>query len=391
MFYNRDEMKIKEIENKLIYEIEVLKARQGFLLAGFPRFNKLFGRDSLIVSWQLLDFDNSICKKTLEILSKLQGKKIDFQKEEEPGKIIHEHSFKEKIHKTFGPFPYYGSVDSTPLYLILFYFYFEKTKDKKFIKKFWKNIKLAINWIEKYGDKDKNLFIEYERKNPNGLYNQAWKDSDFIKPKTPIEIVEVQGYQYFALKKIAYLSKIIFKDKKFSQKLKERAKKLKRKFNKEFWMEDKKFFALALDGDKKQIKYITSNAGHLLFTEIIDKNKVDLVVKRLFAKDMWTKYGIRTHSELEENFDPLSYHAGSVWPHDNWIIAQGLKKLGYQKEYNLIKNALISAYKYLGFLPEYYAVVNGKIEIKNLEKKPDYPQAWSSGALLNFLTESNFR
>ena len=189
-----------------------------------------------------------------------------------------------------------------------------------------------------------------------------------------------------ALKGAAYLAEVLNKDKNFIKRLKERARNLKEKFNQEFWMEDRKFFALALDGDKKQVKKITSNPGHLLFTGIIEEDKIDFVIKRLFEDDMWTTYGIRTHSSLEEDFDPLSYHLGSVWPHDNWIIAQGLKKLGYQKEYDKIKEAIIRAYEKIGYLPEYYAVLDDKIIFKGLkEKEPDYPQAWATGALINFL------
>ena len=373
--------------DQFIPELEKLKHPRGFLLAGLPRFNKLFGRDSLIVSWQLLDYDPNIAKNTLEVLSEFQGNRTDDLSEEEPGKILHEHIIGTNKHPIRNwPFPYYGSIDSTLLYLVLFYFYFEKTKDKDFINKHWSNILRAIDWIFDYGDKDKNLFIEYQRKNPEGLFNQGWKDSDFIKPKQPVEIVEVQGYQYFALIKIAELNEFLNKDSNFSQKLKQRANNLKEKFNQDFWMEEKKYFALGLDGDKKQIQYITSNPGHLLFTEIVHQDKVDFVVKRLFAQDMWTAYGIRTHSSLEENFDPLSYHCGSIWPHDNWIIAKGLKKLGYLKEYELIKEAILKVYKEVGYVPEYYTAIDQKLIVKGFkEKEPDYPQAWATGALINFL------
>ena len=377
----------EEIKVQLINELNQLKTPYGFLLAGLPHFNKLFGRDSLIVSWQLLGHDPNIAKSTLEVLSKFQGQKIDDFSEEEPGKILHEHIIGAIKHPTRNwPFPYHGSIDATLLYLILFYFYFEKTKDKEFIEKHWSHIEKAIDWIFNYGDKDNDLFLEYQRRNPEGLYNQGWKDSEFIKEKPPIAIVEVQGYQYFALIKIAELVEIF--NKNFVYKLKERALQLKKKINKTFWMEDKKYFALGLDGDKKQIKYITSNPGHLLFTEIVDKDKIDFILQKLFSPELWTPYGIRTHSIYEENFNPLSYHLGSVWPHDNWIIAQGLKKLGYLEEYNKIKTALLKAFETIGYLPEYYGVIDNKIQLENLEKIPDYPQAWSSGALLNFILEN---
>lgn len=377
------------IPEKLIKEIDQLRHPRGFLLAGLPIFDKLFGRDSIIVSWQLLDYDSQIAKNTLEALSEFQGSKIDDLAEEEPGKILHEHIINLKRQPRLNwPFPYYGSVDATPLYLILFYLYFEKTKNKEFIEKHWVNIEKAVDWLFEFGDKDKDLFLEYQRKNPKGLFHQCWKDSSWLKIEPPVELVEVQGYQYFALIKIAELAEILNKNYYFIEKLKQRAKDLKEKFNRVFWSEDKKFFALALDGAHQLIFKTTSNQGHLLFCEIIDQEKIPYIVKRLFRDDLWTPYGIRTYSSLEPEFDPLSYHLGSIWPHDNWIIAQGLKKLGYFDEYIKIKKAIINAYNEIGYLPEYYTVIENKLIVKGFkEKEPDYPQAWSTGALINFLLD----
>lgn len=393
----------KEIaKRKVLKEIKKLKDRRGFLKAGTPDFNRLFGRDSLISAWQLLDFNPNIAKSTLEILSQYQGKVLNNEKEEEPGKILHETDLKEKWHpKNYFPFPYYGSVDSTPLFLILFSFYYKKTKDIKFINNHWESILNALHWIEEYGDKDKDYFIEYKRNNPKGLFHQGWKDgfNDHLRIEAPVAIVEAQGYQYLALKEISDLAEIK-KDFDLVKKLRERAEILKKEFNKKFWMESmdlssslsglkpsyEKYFALALDGKKKQRKAITSNPGHLLFTGIVEDNKVNFIVKRLFQEDLWTPFGIRTHSTKEPDFDPKSYHLGSVWPHDNWIIAQGLKYLGLKKEYQKVKKTIISAFNQLGFLPEFYGVVSNKI-ILTMEQKPTYPQAWSSGAIFNFLSE----
>lgn len=373
---------LKKIKKQLLNEIKILKDRKGFLKAGLPRFDRLFGRDSLISAWQLLDKNPGICQATLEILSQYQGKVFNEEKEEEPGKILHETDLGKNRHPSgYFPFPYYGSIDSTPLFLILFSFYFRKTRDKKFLRAHWKNILMALNWMTEYGDKDKDYFLEYQRKNPKGTFHQGWKDGfeDHLKIEPPVAIVEVQGYQYLALKKIADLAELR-KDLDLTKKLRERAKILRDQFNKKFWMPDFRYFALALDGKKEQKKAITSNPGHSLFTGIIEEDKVDPVVKRLFEKDLFTPFGIRTHSALESDFDPRSYHLGSIWPHDNWIIAQGLKKFGYQKEYQKIKNALLKAYWKLGKIPELYGVVNNKIvEIP----RACYPQAWASGALLN--------
>ena len=377
---------ISQIKKQLLGEIESLKDERGLINAGFPHYGHFFGRDSIIVSWQLLNVKPDICRKNLEILAKLQGKKNNRYLEKEPGKIVHETDFKFKFHPKIKGFffPYYGSVDSTPLYLILFYLYFKKTRDKKFLRKYSKNILLAINWMKKYGDSDRDLFLEYQKRSLRGLFHQGWKDGfkNHLKISPPVAIVEAQGYQYLALKRGAKLAKILRKSN-ISRELLKRANNLKKVFNKKFWMPGKEYFALALDGKKNQKKTITSNPGHLLFTGIVEKSKSKFIIKKLFGPDFWTPFGIRSHSQKELDFNPLSYHKGSVWPHDNWIIAQGLKKLGYKKEYQKIKNAILKAYLEFGYLPELYGVVNNKI-VKI--SRACHPQAWASGALLNFLS-----
>lgn len=382
-------MNKKTNKNQLLEEIQSLKDKRGFLQAGRPKFTHLFGRDSLISAWQLLDKNPGICQTTLKILSQYQGKIFNDEREEEPGKIIHETDLERSHHslENFYPFPYYGSIDSTPLFLILFAFYYKKTKNLKFLNSHWENILKALNWIEECGDKDKDLFLEYQRKNEKGLFHQGWKDGfeDHLKIEPPVALVEVQGYQYLALKEIANLAGMK-KDWDLAKRLQERAEKLKEEFNKKFWMPEKNFYCLALNGKKEQKKSIVSNPGHLLFTGIIDKEKIDFVVKRLFEEDLWTPFGIRTHSTLEPDFDPKSYHLGSIWPHDNWLIAQGLKKLGKKSEYQKIKNAISLAADIIGYLPEFYGVIDGKITLE-MEKPPCYPQAWASGALFNFLSE----
>jgi len=366
--------------NELSKEIESLKDSRGFIKAGLPRFNRLFGRDSLITAWQLLDIEPEICRRTLEVLAESQGKVVDEKSEEEPGKIIHE-------EKGSYPFNYYGSVDSTPLFLILLSFYIRKTNDNEFLKKLWRNVLTAIDWMEKYGDLDDDGFLEYKRKNPKGLFHQGWKDGfkDHLKILPPATLVEVQGYQYLALKEVSNLSKLLG-EKEISERLFLKSTKLRADFNSKFWMPDKKYFALALDSEKKQRKAITSNPGHLLFTGIIDKEKTSLVATRLFKEDLWTSYGIRTHSTEEPDFNSRSYHLGSVWPHDNWITAQGMKEMGCDKGYQKIKRALLRAYKEIGFIPEFYGVEKDKIVLE-MQKEICHPQAWASGALLNFLSD----
>lgn len=381
---------MQKIKEKLEEDIRILKdPHYGYIRAGLPRFGALFGRDSCIVSWQLIDYDKNIAKKTIEILAKLQGKEINNLKEEEPGKILHEWHPDPKEYKPLSwPLPYYGSVDSTPLFIFLCSLYYEKIGDTEWLEKYWPNIRLALDWCEKYGDLDGDLLLEYERKNPAGLVHQGWKDSrqDHLNFASPIELVEVQGYYYLALKEASNLASML-KDVNYSKRLNQKAEELKNYFLKEFWMEDLNFFAFALSQSKIADKRITSNPGHLLFTGILDneEEKREAVVKRLFQKDIWTSYGIRTHSEKNPDFDAMSYHLGSIWPHDNWIIAQGLKRYNYNEEYKKIKQALIQAYKALDKIPELYAVVNGKIKEISIACSP---QVWASGALLNFLIES---
>lgn len=370
---------IKTIKKELWGKINLLHSKKGFINAGIPAYNRLFGRDAMIIAWQLLDIEPGIARATLKILSQFQGKKFDASREEEPGKILHETDLElshRKIYKWM-QFPYFGSIDSTPLFLILFSFYFKKTKDKKFLKEHLPNLEAAANWLERNLNQDEFGFLCYERRSQKGLFHQGWKDSfgDHLKIKPPVAIVEAQGYAYLALNFITQLFKKI--------KYRELATKLKNNFYKFFWMPKEKYFALGLDGKNQQRKAITSNPGHLFFTGILNKKIANLVAKRLFMSDLWTPYGIRTHSINEPDFDPLGYHLGSVWPHDNWIIAQGLKGLGYKKEYNNIKEALLRAYRELGSIPELYGVAeNGRL-IKI--KRACNVQAWSLGALLELI------
>lgn len=386
---------------RLTSDISKLKAPEGYLYAGLPRFLRLFGRDSCISALQLLEMEPEIARHTLLILAKYQGKKIDKKRGEEPGKIIHEHyaggwvsrledflknrSKKETFFKFLSwKFPYYGSIDATAWFLILLSAYFDATKDRRLVEDLWPQVKKAITWTEKYGNTDKDPFIETKRKNPAGLFHQSWKDRLEIHINPPIAMVEVQGYYYKAFLGVANLSRKVMHDKKFAKKLEHKAEKLKKEFNKKFWMKEEKYFALALSGRKKQIKFITSNPGHLLFTGILDEDKEVKVIERLFQDDMLTPYGIRTESENSPNFNPESYHHGSIWPHDNWIIYMGLLESGYTKQAKIIKNATISAYTVLDSIPELYTVKNNEIHPQH---ESCYLQAWSTGALVNMLMD----
>ena len=383
-------MNIDEIKRRLLLEVDKLKTPDGYLNAGYPRYNTLFGRDSLISAWQTLKINSSITRATLKILAKYQGKIIDPMSEEEPGKILHEHRFTLEEQKKLlnWKFPYYGSVDSTPLFIFLAAQYLRETGDKSFVKGIMKNILDAYLWIRNYGDLDRDGYVEYKRKNPYGLFHQGWKDGteDHLGIKPPVAIVEVQGYVYAAYQSLEFLIKEI--GGKISRNISPIKKTLKSKFNRDFWMKKENFFALALDGDKKQKKTITSNPGYLLFTGIVLEDKVELLVSRLFKKDLWTPYGIRTHSSLEPDFDPYSPHLGCIWPHDNWIIYKGLQKLGFTSYAGRIKEALLRAYKKLGKIPEFYTVSRGEVvDMSTIEKEPraNPLQAWASAGLLEMI------
>lgn len=393
-------MESKEsILKKLKRDLEALTSPEGYLYAGVPtKFMGLFGRDALISGWQLLDYDSSFAKQALIHLAEIQGRKVNRATGEEPGKIAHEFysenvpdvwflNEKKGIQWLEKEKPVYFSIDSTPLFLVIAGKYYRRTKDNALIRQLIPAIEAAISWINEYGII--NNFLRYRQTNPEeGLMSQSWKDGigkTLEKQEPPIAVVEVQGYVVEAceeLKKMPLLEGLKGLDNLIII-----ADKIRDEFDKKFWMEDKSYYCLGLDGDNNQIKAVTSNPGQLLFTGILKKDRIAKIVSRLFQKDMWTPYGIRTHSALEPDFDPLSYQRGSVWPHDNWIIAQGLIKQGYKKEAGQIKEALFRAYEKLGFLPEFYAVtLDNEMTIEGLETPPVNIQAWSVGTMINFLT-----
>lgn len=385
-------MKIAKIKRRLLQDINRLKTTEGYLNAGYPRYNTLFGRDALFSAWQMLKIDPSIAKATLQILAEYQGKAINPRAEEEPGKILHEYRFdpEDQAELPEWDFPYYGSVDSTPLFMILADKYFQQTGDRAFLLKNWSNNVAAFNWITNYGDADDDGYVEYDRKNPYGLFHQGWRDGveDHLKIKPPVAIVEAQGYVYAAYQSIVNLARNLGKNN-ISKEALSRAEILKKKFNRDFWVERENFFALALDGEKRKRNAIASNPGHLLFTQIVAKDKIKPLISRLFKPDLWTPYGIRNHSSKDTGFDPYSYHCGSIWPHDNWIIYKGLWNLGFCLHADKIKKALLRAFRELGKIPELYAVVNHRIVDLSVSRMKDALanplQAWSSAGLLEMI------
>ena len=337
-------------------------------------FGVSFGRDASISSLlALYTFEQDphgaylyFTKSSLRTMARYQGKFFDPKIDEEPGRIHHELRFwanqepanQQKLRELAADnwpvdeegLRVYCSVDSTPLFVIAACEYIQKANDWQFAEEIEENIRNAVDWMIHYGDKDGDLFIEFLAQNPNTIQNQGWMDSsDSIKnpdgtnPEGPYALVEVQGYQYMALMLAADFFE---KESEYSEILRQRARDLKMKFNKDFWMEEERFFASGLDGQKNRIKDIRSNVGHLLMTGIIDEEKVPLVVDRLMQPDMFTEGGIRTLSANSPNFSdkaPEGYHNGSIWPHDNAIICLGLRKLGYINEAERIKTAVLGA------------------------------------------------
>jgi glycogen debranching enzyme len=384
-------MKIEEIERGLLRDIERLRTPQGYLNAGHPRYHTLFGRDALISGWQLLDSDPSVARAGLAVLAELQGRTYDAKREEEPGKILHEHRTepKEQDELPEWAFPYYGSVDSTPLFLILAERYLCQSGDRPFLEGLWPALEAAYRWMTRTQDTGGGL-LRYERRNPHGLMHQGWKDGfeDHLKIRPPVAIVEAQAYAYTAYCGFRRLARALSKGG-FDEDAADRGRQLERRVNEEFWMPREGSYVLGLDGKGHARQVVTTNAGHLLFTGIVPPNRRERLASRLFRDDVWTRYGLRTHSTEDEHFDPFGYHTGSVWPHDNWLVAMGLRKSGFPRRAAKIRDALLRAYRTLGKIPELYAVVDGKIV--DLSEKPvcrakaNPLQAWASAGLLELI------
>ncbi len=361
-----------------------------YIAAGTPWFNCLFGRDSIIVALQTLAFNPNIARDTLRLLARHQGKTIEPWRDEEPGKILHELRTGEVATLGEIPSPYYGTIDATPLFLILACEYFAWTGDLATLQEIKDNLLQALQWIAEYGDSDKCGYVEYCKRSHKGLINQGWKDSrdgivnrDGTLPKPPIALVEVQGYVYAAKRGMAWLLPFLG-EYELAKKSRQEAEVLKKKFNKDFWLEDESFYALALGNNKEPVRSITSNPGHCLWTGIIVRSRAAKVVERLFANDMFSGWGIRTLSNQSARYNPLGYHLGTVWPHDNAIIAMGLKLYGFESELNELATALYDCCRCFDYyrLPELFCGTPRSSH--NLPVRYPVacrPQAWAAGTL----------
>lgn len=355
--------------------------------AGVPWYNTAFGRDGIITAMETLWLAPEISRDVLRFLAQMQAKELDPAKDAEPGKILHETRAGEMANTGEIPFgKYYGTIDATPLFIMLAGMYYERTGDKETIQHIWPNIKMALHWIDNYGDLDGDGFVEYKNKAENGLTNQGWKDSfdsvmyeDGRLCEPPIALCEVQGYVYGA-KKYASVLAAVFDGEEESQKLWKEAEDIKKKFNEQFWDAELGCYVLALDGNKKPCRVVASNAGQCLFTGIAEEDKVRMLVDTLMHRHMFSGWGIRTLSAVEKRYNPMSYHNGSVWPHDTALIAYGFSLYGFQKEALEILNGLFSASLFIDLqrLPELYCGFHRRPnEGPTAYPVACSPQAWS--------------
>lgn len=370
---------------------------QLVMTAGLPWYFSFFGRDSLIASIQALSLDVNIAKDTLRALAQYQGKVFNDWRDEEPGKILHE---LRRGDMTLGgemPHgPYYGSVDSTLLFVWCYALTLEWTGDRAFFKEMWPAVEQGLEWAARYGDMDGDGFIEFDRRSERGILHQGWKDSDESMggalgphPVGPIALVEVQGYYYAALTSVARVLRR-FGDatqQALAESLDAQAARLKTAFNQKFWWPEENFFAQALDGRKEQVRNVTSNPGHCLWSGIVNTDKAGAVAARLMQPDLLGGWGIRTMSSQDHTYNPMSYHNGSVWPHDNSIIAAGLRRYGFDRETLMLVEQLLAAATTFpdSRLPELYCGFP-RVEDGIEEAAPAAypvscsPQAWAAGS-----------
>ncbi|MEW1955923.1 glycogen debranching N-terminal domain-containing protein [Terrabacter sp. NPDC080008] len=364
--------------------------------AGLPWFMTMFGRDSILTSLQALPFTPELAQTTLRVLGDWQGSRVDDFRDEDPGRILHEMrygeltAFQERPHS-----PYYGAADSTPLWLVLLDEYERWTGDDDLVREFEPEARAAIEWIDTYADLRGNGYVSYERRNQQtGLENQCWKDSwdsisyrDGRLPGFPRATCELQGYAYDAKMRTARLARQFWDDTAYADGLERQAADLKARFDRDFWVEDGEYYALALDSDGTRVDALSSNIGHLLWSGIVDDAKAPTIAAHLLGDHLFSGWGVRTLADDQARYNPIGYHVGTVWPFDNSFIAWGLRRYGFRDEAAKVAAGVLGAAEFFeGGLPEAF----GGYE-RSLTRYPvQYPtacspQAWSTGAPLLFL------
>lgn len=368
-----------------------------YFSAGLPWYGTLFGRDSILASMQTLAFRPKVAEQTLRLLARYQGKEINDWRDEQPGKIMHELRVGELAHLNEIPqTPYYGAVDSTPLFLILLARHARWTGDLSLFNELRPAIDKAFDWITRYGDQTGDGYLQYSSKSKNGLGNQGWKDSgdsimnaDGTLAAPPIALVEVQGYVYLAKVSCAELFERVG-DQAAAQRLRAEAYELQTRFERDFWLEDKGIYALALQAGKRPAAVVSSNAGQALWSGIARPVRALKTIKQLMSKAMFSGWGIRTLSNQERRFNPLGYHLGTVWPHDNSIIAAGFLKYGADREACAVMGGIVRAAQHFEHyrLPEVFAGFSrSEFHIPVRYPVACHPQAWAAGAV-PFMVES---
>jgi glycogen debranching enzyme len=385
---------LEQAVSQSVADLAALRIRSGrnsslgrLPAAGMPWFMTVFGRDTLVTGLQTLLLGPELARAALEVLAELQATEDDPEIDAEPGKIVHEVRHGKAARTWFER--YYGTVDATPLYLVLLSEVWRWTDDAVFVRDLREPALAALEWIERYGDRDGDGFVEYRKRGSRGLDNQSWKDSgdsqrfaDGRLAEPPIAPCEVQGYVYDAKLRTAEMARDVWRDRKLAERLEAEAEELRRAFDAAYWVDERGgYYALALDGNKQPVDSMCSNMGHLLWSGIVPDERANAVVDALMSDSLWSGWGVRTMSQEDAGYSPLSYHNGTVWPHDNSLIAWGLARYGrWPEALRIVQRMLVASTHFRYQLPEVFAgLPRAETPFPIAYPTAARPQAWAAG------------